>query len=378
MKSKLPQATLSIFAKVSVLAKKHNAINLGQGYPDFDADPKLLSLINKHLHAGKNQYAPMAGALELRQAISNKIAICYNKKTNPETEICVTAGATQALFTAIQAFVHKGDEVIIIEPAYDSYRPSILIAGGIPKAYRIQLPDYKIDWNQLAEMVTPNTKMILINTPHNPTGTTLKAADILALQEIVSDKDIVVLSDEVYEHLIYDRQQHQSVLGYEKLFQQSMAVYSFGKTLHATGWKMGYCVGPERLMKEFKNIHQWNVFSTNSFVQHAIAEYLSDSEVYTRLPQFFQQKRDFFTEKMEQSSLKALPSEGTYFQLFDYSEISDLDDMQFMEHLVREHQVATIPLSPFYAEPTGDKVLRFCFAKKDQTLSAAVERLSKL
>jgi len=376
--SKLPRSTLSIFAKVSALAKKHQAINLGQGYPDFDCDPRLQALVSKHLQAGRNQYAPMPGVLELRQAISDKIKLTYQKSLNPDTEICVTAGATQALFTAIQAFVHTGNEVIIIEPAYDSYRPSVIIAGGVPIAYRLKSPDYQVDWNVVGEMVTSKTRMIIINTPHNPTGKTLKPTDLLALQEIVAERNILVLSDEVYEHLIYDGQEHQSVLRYEKLFQQSLAVYSFGKTLHATGWKLGYCVGPEHLMTEFKNIHQWNVFSVNSFVQYAIAEYLTDHSTYQQLSDFFQQKRDLLTELMKDSPLKALSSEGTYFQLYDYSEVSDMDDLKFYEYLTREYGVATIPLSPFYAVPTRDKVVRFCFAKEDNTLITATNKLSKL
>jgi len=376
--SKLPRSTLSIFAKVSALAKKHQAINLGQGYPDFDCDPRLQALVSKHLQAGRNQYAPMPGVLELRQAISDKIKLTYQKSLNPDTEICVTAGATQALFTAIQAFVHTGNEVIIIEPAYDSYRPSVIIAGGVPIAYRLKSPDYQVDWNVVGEMVTSKTRMIIINTPHNPTGKTLKPTDLLALQEIVAERNILVLSDEVYEHLIYDGQEHQSVLRYEKLFQQSLAVYSFGKTLHATGWKLGYCVGPEHLMTEFKNIHQWNVFSVNSFVQYAIAEYLTDHSTYQQLSDFFQQKRDLLTELMKNSPLKALSSEGTYFQLYDYSEVSDMDDLKFYEYLAREYGVATIPLSPFYAVPTRDKVVRFCFAKEDNTLITATNKLSKL
>jgi len=376
--SKLPRSTLSIFAKVSALAKKHQAINLGQGYPDFDCDPRLQALVSKHLQAGRNQYAPMPGVLELRQAISDKIKLTYQKSLNPDTEICVTAGATQALFTAIQAFVHTGNEVIIIEPAYDSYRPSVIIAGGVPIAYRLKSPDYQVDWNVVGEMVTSKTRMIIINTPHNPTGKTLKPTDLLALQEIVAERNILVLSDEVYEHLIYDGQEHQSVLRYEKLFQQSLAVYSFGKTLHATGWKLGYCVGPEHLITEFKNIHQWNVFSVNSFVQYAIAEYLTDHSTYQQLSDFFQQKRDLLTELMKDSPLRALSSEGTYFQLYDYSEVSDMDDLKFYEYLTREYGVATIPLSPFYAVPTRDKVVRFCFAKEDNTLITATNKLSKL
>ena len=378
IRSKLPKSEVTIFAVMSGLARKYNAINLGQGFPDFDCDEKLKILVSKYLNDNKNQYCPMPGLLELRQAISKKLFRSHAIHLNAETQVCVTAGATQALFTAIEAFVHQGDEVIIIEPAYDSYRPSILIAGGVPRAYQLTYPDYSIDWNEIENMVNDKTKMIIINTPHNPTGTILHQSDLESLEAIVADKNIIVLSDEVYEHLIYDNEQHQSVMRFPKLFEQSLAVFSFGKTFHATGWKMGYCVGSEQLMAEFKNVHQWNVFSVNSFLQYALAEHLQDPSTYEYLPKFFQQKRDFLTEKLEKTVLKPLKSSGTYFQLYHYGAINDMTDIDFAKYLTREIGVAAIPLSPFYEKPVGDKVVRLCFAKQEKTLAAAAERLSKL
>ena len=377
-KSKLPETGITIFTVMSALANKHKAINLGQGFPDFDCDEKLRKLVTKYLNDNKNQYCPMPGLLTLRQSISKKINRSYGMSVDPATEICVTAGATQALFTAITSFIHQGDEVIIIEPAYDSYVPSIQIAGGIPRSYQMTYPDYSIDWNQVQAMVNEQTKMIIINTPHNPTGTVLEEADLLALENIVANKDIIVLSDEVYEHLIYDEAQHQSVLRFPNLFQQSLAVFSFGKTFHSTGWKMGYCVGPAPLMKEFKKVHQWNVFCVNSFTQYALAEHLEDPNTYEQLPAFFQQKRDYLTESLANTSLIPKVSKGTFFQLFNYEEISDIEDAEFAKYLTRDIGVAAIPLSPFYSKPPGDKVIRLCFAKKESTLAAAAERLAKL
>ena len=376
--SKLPSTETTIFTVMSRLARKHQAINLGQGFPDFDCDEKLRALVSKYLNSGKNQYCPMPGSLELRQAIANKMNQSYDVTLNHETQICVTAGATQALFTAITAFVKEGDEVIIFEPAYDSYAPSIQVVGGIPKPYRLVYPDYAVDWNQVETMVNEKTKMIIINTPHNPTGTILKKEDLEALEKIVASKDIIVLSDEVYEHLIYDGEAHQSVLRFPNLFQQCIAVYSFGKTFHSTGWKMGYCVGPEYLIEEFKNIHQWNVFSVNSFTQFALADHLQDASTYETLPAFFQQKRDFLTNQLQDTPLLPKVSQGTYFQLYNYEKLSNQDDLEFAKYLTSEIGVAAIPLSPFYTNPPGDKVIRLCFAKKEETLEEAAKRLSKL
>ncbi len=378
IKSKLPKSEITIFTVMSGLAREHNAINLGQGFPDFDCDESLRNLVEKYLNGEKNQYCPMPGLLNLRQAISDKIQLTCGQKVSPQEEICITAGATQALFTAITAFVHAGEEVIILEPAYDSYIPSIQIAGGIPRGYQMVYPDYAIDWNEIESMVNKKTRMIIINTPHNPTGTILKQSDLEALENIVADKDIIVLSDEVYEHLIYDGATHQSVIRFPKLYNQSIAVFSFGKTFHSTGWKMGYAVGPKYLMDEFKNIHQWNVFCVNSFTQYALAEHLQTPENYTSLPAFFEQKRDFLTNSLSNTPLIPKLSQGTFFQLFNFAALSDMDDAAFAKYLTKEIGVAAIPLSPFYSKPPGNKVIRLCFAKKEATLAAAAERLAKL
>lgn len=376
--SKLPQTETTIFTVMSKMAKEHNAINLGQGFPDFDCDIKLRELISKELNRGHNQYCPMPGLLELRESIADKIEDCYSIHINAEEQICITAGATQALFTAIMAFVHPGDEVIILEPAYDSYRPSIQIAGGTPIPYTLVGPDYTIDWDQFNTLINPKTRMIIINTPHNPTGSILRDKDLKALESIVRDRDIIVLSDEVYEHLIYDDEEHRSVLRYPELAHKSIAVYSFGKTLHATGWKIGYAIGEPSLIDEFKRVHQWNVFSVNSFLQYALAEYIKDPSVYESLPAFFQAKRDLLKTELAGSALKPLASKGTYFQLYDYSDVSDMNDIDFAQYLTLEIGVATIPLSPFYTRPIDSKVIRLCFAKKNSTLHEAAKRLSTL
>lgn len=362
---------------MSALATKHKAINLGQGFPDFDCDPVLLDLVAKHSKDGKNQYCPMAGLLGLRQTLSEKIERVYGATIAPETQICITAGATQAIYTAITAFIHPGDEVIVIEPAYDCYKPAIQMNGGVVVPYSLTYPSYSIDWNQIEQMVSSKTRMIMINTPHNPTGTLLYEDDLKKLESIVSGKNIVVLSDEVYEHLIFDGEKHQSVMRFPELFEQSLAVFSFGKTLHATGWKIGYVVGAEQLVQEFKNIHQWNVFCVNSFLQFAIAEYLKDPSTYEYLPSFFEEKRNFISQALNELPLNEVKSKGTYFQLYNYEAISQDDDLTFAKYLTKEVGVAAIPLSPFYSQPPGDKMIRLCFAKKPETLEAAAERLQK-
>ncbi|WP_420315847.1 methionine aminotransferase [Ekhidna sp.] len=376
--SKLPSTGTTIFTVMSKLASEHKAINLGQGFPDFECDEKLKDLVAKYVKDGMNQYVPLAGLPKLNQTLSNKIKHVYGTELNPNSQICITAGATQALYTAIMAFVNKGDEVIIFEPAYDCYSPQIQLAGGKVKPYTMTYPDYGIDWNKVRDMVNHKTRMIIINTPHNPSGTILTKQDMEALEAIVKDNNIVVLSDEVYEHLIYDGENHQSVMRYPTLFNQSLAVFSFGKTLHATGWKVGYVVGPEYLIKEFNIIHQWNVFCTNSFVQFAIADYLSEPENYNYLPSFFQQKRDAMNELLKDVPLTPKIAKGTYFQAYDYSAVSDMNDLDFAKYLTSEVGVAAIPMSPFYTNPPGDKVIRLCFAKKEETIGAAAKRLMKL
>ncbi len=369
--SKLPTVGTTIFTVMSKLAKQTGAINLSQGFPDFDCDPRLKAAVAHYTNAGYNQYAPMPGVPELRDAIAEKIKVVYDVAVDAEAEITVTAGATQAIFTAISAFIHPGDEVVLFEPAYDSYRPAVQVNGGVPVAYNLRAPDYKPDWAAVKNLLTERTKMIVINTPHNPTGTTLKKEDFAALEKLTEGTDILILSDEVYEHLVFDEEKNQSVLSYPQLRRRSLATYSFGKTLHATGWKLGYVVAPEHLMREFRKVHQFNVFSVNTPMQYAVADYLRDPENYLSLADFYQAKRDFFVEVMRGSRLRPLDCAGTYFQTFDYSEISDEPDTDFAQRLTREYGVAAIPVSAFYADGQDDKVIRFCFAKQEETLAAA-------
>jgi len=377
--SKLAQGGSSIFSVMSKLAKEHDAINLGQGFPNFDCHPKLKELVSNAMQEGKNQYAPMAGVLELREALAQKANSLYNSTINPDDNITITAGATQAIYTIINAFVSAGDEVVIIEPAYDSYAPSIKLVGGKVVSYCLEAPNFKVDWESFALLLTSKTKMVIINTPQNPIGKVFTKADMMALENLVTGKNIIVLSDEVYEHLIYDNHEHQSVLKFPNLFNQSIAVFSFGKTFHNTGWKMGYCIAPDYLMQEFRNVHQWNVFSVNSFIQYGLAEYLKDPNSYNSLGAFYQKKRDYFNNMMENSSLKPLVSEGTYFQLYDYSEISDELDTDFAIRLTKEFGVASIPVSPFYSKEMKDsKVIRFCFAKTEEVLNKAGVQLSQI
>lgn len=374
LKSKLPSGGTTIFTVMSAFAREHNAINLSQGFPDYDCPDDLKRLVHHYIDDEKNQYAPMPGLPILRQAIAQKVNKSYGCKMKQDN-VVVTAGATQALFTMITAFVHEGDEVIIFEPAYDSYVPSILLAGGIPVIYEMIAPDFNIDWDQVSSMVTDRTRMIIINSPHNPTGTILSHNDLLALQSIAIDHDLLVLSDEVYEHLVYDGFQHESVLRYPDLIDRSMSVFSFGKTFHSTGWKMGYIVGPEILMREFIKVHQWNVFCVNSFLQYALADYLREEKNYNYLPQFYQKKRDQLREGLQDCKLEALPCLGTYFQLYDYSRIHQMDDLAFAKWMTAEIGVASIPISVFYSSKRQDALIRLCFAKKPSTLSAAVQKL---
>lgn len=376
--SKLPNVGTTIFTVMSKLANDHNAINLSQGFPNFDCNENLKERVNFHMANGKNQYAPMAGLPVLRDRIANKVNASYHVSVDPETEITITAGATQALFTAIAAFIKKDDEVILIEPAYDSYAPAVKVMGGKVVPYELEGPNFKIDWSIFEGLISPKTKMIIINTPHNPIGKTLKKSDIQKLDELTRDTNILVISDEVYEHLIYDGQQHQSVLLYPELYRRSMVVYSFGKTFHNTGWKVGYCIAPDNLTKEFRKVHQFNVFCVNSFVQYGLADFLSEPAHYLELPNFYQKKRDYFSQLMTESPLKAMPSEGSYFQLFDYSAISSEPDTVFAERMTKEFGVASIPLSVFYSNPKQNNCIRLCFAKTEETLSEAAKRLKCL
>ena len=376
--SKLPHAGTSIFAVMSKLALENGAINLSQGYPDFPTSPRLIELVHKAMMTGHNQYAPMPGIFSLREAIAEKLDRLYGTHYDPDTEITVTAGATQAIFTAIAATVRKDDEVILFAPAYDSYAPSIEANGGIPVEIEMELPSFTIDWQKVKQSINERTRMILINTPHNPTGSVLSDQDMQQLRDLTANSSIIILSDEVYEHMIYDGQKHNSVARYPDLADRSFLVASFGKTFHNTGWKMGYCAAPHELMKEFRKIHQFNVFSVNHPMQKAISIYLKDPENYEYLPGFFEAKRNVFLEALEGSRFSFIPSKGTYFQLLGYQEISDEGDMELASRMTREHKVASIPVSAFYQNKTDNKFLRFCFAKSEETLLRGAEILRTL
>lgn len=363
---------------MSALARQYNAVNLSQGFPDFDCDPRLIELVNQAMKKGFNQYANMAGNEMLRESLAEKIQSQYTKVLDPDTEITITAGATQAIFTAIHAFVKENDEVIIFEPAYDCYEPAILLAGGKAIHFQLSFPDYSINWDDLKKLIRRQTKMIIINTPHNPSGAVLNAFDMMQLEKILDGTDILVLSDEVYEHIIFDQLEHQSVLRFPKLAARSLVVYSFGKTFHATGWKMGYVVAPEYLMKEFRKVHQFVVFSVHSAVQQALAEYIGDKSTYLGISSFYEEKRNLFRQGLKGSKFVLLPCQGTYFQLLSYKNIADEDDVSFAERLTKQHKIASIPLSVFYNYKTNNKVLRFCVAKKNETLQKALEILHKV
>jgi len=375
---KLTNVNTSIFSVMSALANEHNAINLSQGFPNFKSDQNLIDGVTKAMNSGYNQYAPMAGSLELREAISKKFEILYNSSYHPDTEITVTAGATQAIFTIISTFIKPDDEVIIFKPAYDSYQPSIEANGGKSIAIELEAPLYGINWKKVEKAISGNTKMILINTPHNPSGTILTKADMLKLQELTRGTDIIVLSDEVYEHIIFDEEQHQSVCLFSDLKQRSFITASFGKTFHNTGWKIGYCCAPKALMDAFRNVHQFNVFSVHHPTQKALADYLQNSSHYLDLSEFYQEKRDTFLSLIKDSRFQFTLSKGTYFQVLNYSEITDQNDVEFARQLTIENGIASIPLSVFYDTKLDHKVLRFCFAKTNDTLKQAAEILNKI
>lgn len=376
--SKLPHTGTTIFSVMSKLAEEHNAINLSQGFPDYDCDPKLINFVTEAMLKGFNQYAPMPGLPILRELIAEKVSNLYGANYHPDTEVTITAGGTQAIFTALSACINSGDEVIIFEPAYDCYAPAIKLLGGLVKPYELAPPDYEIDWEMVKKLFTANTKMIILNSPQNPTGCTLSEKDIKALIKLTKNTDILILSDEVYEHIIFDGNKHRSITLYPELRERSFIVASFGKLLHATGWKMGYCLAPEQLMKEFRKVHQFNVFSVNAPMQLGIANYLKDSETYKSLPSFFQHKRDFFRTLLMETNFKLLPCNGSYFQCVSYAHLNKEKDTDMAIRLVKEFGVASIPVSTFYIRNTDHQVLRFCFAKKQETLEKAVERLMKL
>lgn len=376
--SKLPHIGTNIFSVMSQLAAEYNAINLSQGFPDFECPSELVALVSKHMQKGHNQYAPMPGILALREKIAGKINTLHGAHYHPDTEVTVTAGGTQAIFTALSAVIQPNDEVIILEPAYDCYSPSIKLLGGLVKSMELSAPDYKIDWELLKKMISNYTKMIIINSPHNPTGMVLTEHDIQQLIHITEGTDILILSDEVYEHIIFDGKPHLSMARYPELRERSFIVASFGKLFHNTGWKMGYCVAPAALMAEFRKIHQFLVFSVNTPVQYAVADFLSDESFYLELKNFYQQKRDRFRSLMSETRFDLLPCHGSYFQCVQYSRIADEPDLDFAKRLTMDFGVAGIPVSAFLSHKTDDQVLRFCFAKKQETLEKAVERLIKV
>ncbi|MEX3944108.1 pyridoxal phosphate-dependent aminotransferase [Paraburkholderia sp. BR10937] len=376
--SRLPNVGTTIFTVMSALAAEKGAVNLGQGFPDFDCDSRIVDAVAQAMREGHNQYPPMAGIAALREAIADKIEHVYRRRYDANSEITVTAGATQALLTAILATVHAGDEVIVVEPTYDSYLPSIELAGGKPVFVTLEAPDYAIPFDRLAAAITPKTRLILINTPHNPTGTVWRAEDMQKLEEIVRGTNVLILSDEVYEHMVYDGQPHESVARYPELAARSFIVSSFGKTYHVTGWKVGYVAAPAPLTAEFRKVHQFNVFTVNTPMQFGLAQYLRDPKPYLELPAFYQKKRDFFRAGLASTRFKLLPCEGTYFQCVDYSAISDLPEAEFSKWLTAEIGVAAIPVSAFYHEAHESGVVRFCFAKQEGTLATALERLARL
>ena len=380
LRTRLPQVGTTVFTRMSQLALEHKAVNLGQGFPDFDCDPALVDLVDGAMRAGHNQYPPMAGVPALRAAIAAKIEALYGRRYDVAAEITVTSGASQAIQGTILCSVHPGDEVIVIEPAYDCYLPAIALAGGLarPVAMRLGADGYRVPWDAVAAAVTPRTRMVVINSPHNPTGSILRAADLEALAGIVAGTDILVLSDEVYEHMVFDGERHASVAGHPVLAERAFVISSFGKTYHVTGWKVGYVAAPAVLTAEFRKVHQYNVFTVNTPMQHGIAAYMADPQPYLDLPAFYQKKRDLFRAGLAASRFELLPSDGTYFQCVRYGAISDMPEAQFATWLTVEAKVAAIPVSAFYSQPTESGIVRFCFAKKDETLHQALESLSRL
>jgi methionine aminotransferase len=375
LKSKLPNLGLTIFSEMTRLANDVDAINLSQGFPDFEADPELFTLVSNYMQQGCNQYAPMQGVALLRERIADKVQGLYRVSYDPASEITVTSGATEALFAAITAVVGPDDEVLVFEPAFDSYVPVIELCGGIPVYVQLKFPDYSVDWDAVRDAISERTKLIILNFPHNPTGAVLREEDITNLTQIVEDTNIVIVSDEVYEHIIYDGYPHLSLAAYPELASRSFVISSFGKTYHVTGWKIGYCLARGRLSKELQKIHQYLTFASNTPVQHALADFMLKKDVYLQLPAFYQQKRDLFQSALQASRFKPLPCHGTYFQMVDYSSITGESDIEFARRLTVDYGVAAIPPSVFYHRKNDYNVLRFCFAKKDETLEEAGEKL---
>ena len=366
--SKLPNVGTTIFTTMSRMAAEHGAINLSQGFPDFDCAPELKALLTKYVNAGFNQYAPMAGVPALREQVAEKVESLYGTRYDVEDEVTIVPGATYAIYTAVAALVRPGDEVILFEPAYDSYAPAVEVNGGTPVYVQLTYPDYAIPWQDVQQAITPRTRMIIVNSPNNPTASVFSAEDFRMLEGLLAGTDIVVVSDEVYEHIVFDGHRHESVARFPRLADRSFLVSSFGKTYHVTGWKMGYVAAPRELMTEFRKVHQFNVFAANSPVQYAFAEYMQNRAAYLELAAFYQRKRDFFLGALEGSRLEPLPSRGTFFQNLRYDAVSDERDVDLAVRLTREKGVASIPVSVFYREPPQHKVLRFCFAKSEATL----------
>ncbi len=375
IRSKLPDVKTTIFTTVGNLARKHHAIDLSQGFPNFEADKTLMDLVTNAMKEGHNQYAPMQGHYQLREVIAQKIEKLHGKKYHPEKEITVTVGATQAIYTAITAFVHPGDEVIVLKPAYDCYEPAIKINGGIPVPLQLDADGYQVDWEAFKSKITSKTRMVVINTPHNPSGRIFSKDDMLQLQEILRPTNIILISDEVYEHIVFDGKEHQSASRFDNLASRSFVCASFGKTFHVTGWKIGYCAAPAELMHEFRQVHQFAVFCVDHPVQRALAKYLKEEKNYLGLNAFYQKKRDFFLKGLKDSKFKFTPSQGTYFQLLDYTPITNEADEDLAQRLILNHKLASIPISSFNVDNRDDKVLRFCFAKKHETLELATEIL---
>ena len=376
--SRLPNVGTTIFTVMSALAQQHNAVNLGQGFPDFDCDPRLLDAVNTAMRAGLNQYPPMAGVPVLREAVAAKVEALYGHRYDPATEVTITAGATQGILTIILSIVHPGDEVIVLDPCYDSYEPNIELAGGVAVHVPLAPGSFEPDFALIRAAITPRTRAIIVNTPHNPSATVWTEAQMRSLADLLRDTDIIVIADEVYEHMVFDRELHQSVARFPELAQRSLIVSSFGKTYHVTGWKVGYVAAPAALMAEFRKVHQFNVFTVNTPMQHGLAAFMADPAHHLGLPAFYQRKRDLFRDGLSRTRFRLLPSQGSYFQCVDYSAVSDLSEEAFCRWLTTEAGVAAIPLTAFYKTGFDQRFARFCFAKKDETLQLALERLAML
>ncbi len=376
--TKLPNVGTTIFTVMSALALEKNAVNLGQGFPDFNCDPKLINDVTDSMNRGQNQYPPMLGVADLREAVASKVKALYGHSYNAASEITITAGATQAIITAVLAIVHAGDEVIVLEPCYDSYVPNIELAGGVVVRVPLTPGTFRPDFEKIAAAITVKTRALIVNSPHNPSGTVWSREDMLKLQEILAPTNVILISDEVYEHMVFDGQDHQSAARFPGLAARTFIVSSFGKTYHVTGWKVGYVAAPAALTTEFRKVHQFNVFTVNTPVQYGLAAYMGDAKPYLELPAFYQRKRDLFREGLKRTKFKVLPSEGTYFQCVEISDVSDLKEADFCKWLTSEIGVAAIPLSAFYGDGFDQRVVRFCFAKKDETLNLALDRLAKL